>query len=79
MEPKLYMYMERILQVIASDLDSPPNAALTYSIVKGDEEKHFSMDSKSGNITVNRLLDREQVSGRLYRSVGRKVTLNCER
>ncbi|KAK3099997.1 hypothetical protein FSP39_013258 [Pinctada imbricata] len=51
-----------VTQVMASDMDTPVNAQLSFSILSGDKEEHFIIDKKTGNITINRLLDREQVS-----------------
>ncbi|KAL6117350.1 fat2 [Pungitius sinensis] len=50
-----------VLKVTASDLDGPVNNLLRYSIVSGDPLQQFSIDPRSGEITVRTALDREQV------------------
>ena len=51
----------QVLQVLATDLDSPPNAMVTYYIVSGDAEHYFAINQQTGALTVNKPLDREQV------------------
>uniref|UniRef100_A0A8C7ZH12 FAT atypical cadherin 2 n=1 Tax=Oryzias sinensis TaxID=183150 RepID=A0A8C7ZH12_9TELE len=46
--------------VTATDQDGPINNLLRYSIVSGDPLQHFSIDHRSGEITVRTALDREQ-------------------
>uniref|UniRef100_A0A6P4FXR2 Protein dachsous n=1 Tax=Drosophila rhopaloa TaxID=1041015 RepID=A0A6P4FXR2_DRORH len=47
--------------VVASDLDEGPNSDLIYSITGGNQGNKFSIDARSGELTV-RALDREQQS-----------------
>lgn len=49
-------------QVMAEDLDGPLNSLVHYSIVNGDPQKQFIINRQSGEIRVNRRLDREEVS-----------------
>lgn len=46
----------------ANDLDSEENGNVSYYIERGDRQKQFSIDRKTGQITVAALLDREEVS-----------------
>ncbi|XP_068133263.1 protocadherin-23-like [Hyperolius riggenbachi] len=48
-----------ILQVFATDADSGTNGQVDYSIVDGNENKAFLIDSRKGVITTNAILDRE--------------------
>lgn len=48
-------------QVRAVDPDGPPNNFIIYSIVSGDPKQQFSIDSRSGLVTVRSTLDREEV------------------
>ncbi|XP_070818647.1 protocadherin Fat 2 [Chaetodon trifascialis] len=50
-----------VMTVTATDLDGPINNLLRYSIVSGDPLQQFSIDSRSGEITVRTALDREEV------------------
>ncbi|KFM69224.1 Fat-like cadherin-related tumor suppressor-like protein, partial [Stegodyphus mimosarum] len=51
----------QVIQVLANDADSAPNAQLSFSIISGDDNKHFAIDSSSGYIKVAKTLDREMV------------------
>uniref|UniRef100_A0A3P9L529 FAT atypical cadherin 2 n=1 Tax=Oryzias latipes TaxID=8090 RepID=A0A3P9L529_ORYLA len=49
-----------VMKVTATDQDGPINNLLRYSIVSGDPLQQFSIDHRSGEITVRTALDREQ-------------------
>lgn len=53
---------EVVIKVSATDLDSQQNSQLHYALVKGDHLQQFSIDPLTGNITVAKPLDREQVN-----------------
>nr|CAD7395413.1 unnamed protein product [Timema poppensis] len=53
---------DKIIQVLANDLDSDANGKVSYSIERGDRQKQFSIDEKSGYISVANNLDREMIS-----------------
>ncbi|GLH14886.1 Fat-like cadherin-related tumor suppressor homolog [Gryllus bimaculatus] len=53
---------DKILQVLATDLDSEANGKVTYSIERGDRQKQFHINEKTGYISVAGTLDREMVS-----------------
>lgn len=48
-----------IIQVISTDDDSGANAVISYSIIDQSDDLPFSIDFATGDITVERLLDRE--------------------
>ncbi|KAG9480025.1 hypothetical protein GDO78_011832, partial [Eleutherodactylus coqui] len=48
-----------VLQVFASDADSGLNGQIDYSIVDGNENKVFMLDSRRGILSTNAILDRE--------------------
>ncbi len=50
------------MQVEALDLDSPPNAGITFRLGAGDRDGQFTINSRDGWISVNAPLDRETVS-----------------
>ena len=50
-----------VLQVEATDADEGTNGALLYSIVSGDSEDAFRVESLSGEVTVAKDIDRERV------------------
>lgn len=50
-----------VVQVLASDKDSGANGKLKFSIVSGDDQKHFKIDEDTGNIRTNALLDFETI------------------
>ncbi|XP_051716060.1 protocadherin Fat 2 [Ctenopharyngodon idella] len=53
---------DMVLQVTAIDLDGPPNNFIMYSIVNGDPKQQFSIDPRTGHITVLSMLDREEIT-----------------
>ncbi|XP_001920058.2 protocadherin Fat 2 [Danio rerio] len=53
---------EMALQVRAIDLDGPPNNFIIYSIVSGDPKQQFSIDPRTGFITLRSMLDREEIT-----------------
>ncbi|KAE9538544.1 hypothetical protein AGLY_005643 [Aphis glycines] len=53
---------EVVIKVSATDLDSELNGKIRYALVKGDHHQQFSIDPYTGNITVAKPLDREQIS-----------------
>ncbi|GFQ74088.1 fat-like cadherin-related tumor suppressor homolog [Trichonephila clavata] len=53
---------DKIMQVIATDIDSPPNARIKYSICGGDRFGQFLMDKSMGYVSLASELDREKVS-----------------
>lgn len=52
---------EIVIKVSATDLDSELNGKIHYALVKGDHHQQFTIDPYTGNITVAKPLDREQV------------------
>ncbi|XP_016409125.1 protocadherin Fat 2 [Sinocyclocheilus rhinocerous] len=53
---------DMVLQVRAVDLDGPPNNFIIYSIVSGDPQQPFSIDPRTGHVTVRSTLDREEIT-----------------
>ncbi|XP_072446558.1 protocadherin Fat 1-like [Chiloscyllium punctatum] len=53
---------ELVLQVTAADSDGPLNNRIQYSILDGDPNQHFRINSKSGEIVLSQHLDREEIS-----------------
>ncbi|XP_056106333.1 protocadherin Fat 2 [Rhinichthys klamathensis goyatoka] len=53
---------DMVLQVSAVDLDGPPNNFIIYSIVNGDPKQQFSIDPRTGHLTVRSMLDREEIT-----------------
>ncbi|XP_026859393.2 protocadherin Fat 2 [Electrophorus electricus] len=51
---------DMVMQVTAVDLDGPLNNHIHYSIVSGDPQQQFSIDRRTGHITVRSALDREE-------------------
>ncbi|XP_014488108.1 PREDICTED: fat-like cadherin-related tumor suppressor homolog [Dinoponera quadriceps] len=54
---------EKVVQVYANDLDSEENGNVSYYIERGDRQKQFSIDSKTGQMSVAAPLDREEIAG----------------
>ncbi|KAM3938474.1 protocadherin-23 [Leptodactylus fuscus] len=52
-------YNTVVIQVFASDADSGLNGQIDYTIVDGNENKAFTIDSRRGVISTNAILDRE--------------------
>ncbi|KAM6977875.1 protocadherin Fat 2 [Aplochiton taeniatus] len=50
-----------VMQVTASDRDGPVNSLIRYSILSGDPQQQFSVEPRSGEITVRTILDREEI------------------
>ncbi|XP_038610978.1 protocadherin-23 [Tachyglossus aculeatus] len=51
------LYNAYVMQVFASDMDSGLNGQIEYSILSGNLNDTFQIDSKSGVITTNAILD----------------------
>lgn len=51
--------MTQVLRVSSSDVDEGNNGLITYSIIKGNEENRFSIDSGTGQVTLVGKLDHE--------------------
>uniref|UniRef100_A0A671TC99 Protocadherin Fat 4-like n=1 Tax=Sinocyclocheilus anshuiensis TaxID=1608454 RepID=A0A671TC99_9TELE len=51
--------MTQLLRVSASDVDENKNGLVRYDIVEGNEDKQFSIDSTSGQVTLVGKLDYE--------------------
>lgn len=51
--------MTQVLRVSASDVDENKNGLVRYDILEGNEEKQFSIDSTSGQVTLVGKLDYE--------------------
>ncbi|XP_030067038.1 protocadherin Fat 2 [Microcaecilia unicolor] len=51
-----------ILTVSADDKDGPMNNQITFSLIDGDPDGHFSIHPKLGEICVVKHLDREEIS-----------------
>uniref|UniRef100_A0A671PKS5 Protocadherin Fat 4 n=1 Tax=Sinocyclocheilus anshuiensis TaxID=1608454 RepID=A0A671PKS5_9TELE len=51
--------MTQLLRVLASDVDENKNGLVHYDIVEGNEDKQFSIDSTSGQVTLVGKLDYE--------------------
>ena len=51
-----------ILQVVASDKDTPALTMLSYSIVAGNSEGHFTLESSTGILRTSEPLNRESIA-----------------
>uniref|UniRef100_A0A672KD99 Protocadherin Fat 3-like n=1 Tax=Sinocyclocheilus grahami TaxID=75366 RepID=A0A672KD99_SINGR len=54
---------DTVVKVTAEDVDSQANADVLYSIVSGDRENQFFIEPITGQIKVNKQLDRETMAG----------------
>uniref|UniRef100_UPI00398E7DD0 protocadherin Fat 1-like n=1 Tax=Pristiophorus japonicus TaxID=55135 RepID=UPI00398E7DD0 len=52
---------ELVLKVTAGDRDGPLNNRIHYSIMNGDPNQHFTINSKNGEILLSQHLDREEI------------------
>ncbi|KAG8453727.1 hypothetical protein GDO86_000378 [Hymenochirus boettgeri] len=52
-----------VLMVMAGDADGPLNNHIRYSITGGNQGNTFIIDPVKGDVKVNKLLDREMISG----------------
>ncbi|XP_076376857.1 FAT atypical cadherin kugelei isoform X4 [Megalopta genalis] len=53
---------DKVTKVYANDLDSEENGNVSYYIERGDRQKQFAIEQKTGQIIVAAPLDREEVS-----------------
>uniref|UniRef100_A0A8B9X8Z2 Protocadherin Fat 4 n=1 Tax=Bos mutus grunniens TaxID=30521 RepID=A0A8B9X8Z2_BOSMU len=51
--------LTQVLRVSASDVDEGSNGLIHYSVIKGNEERQFAIDSTSGQVTLIGRLDYE--------------------
>uniref|UniRef100_A0A4W3GD15 FAT atypical cadherin 2 n=1 Tax=Callorhinchus milii TaxID=7868 RepID=A0A4W3GD15_CALMI len=51
-----------VITLMADDRDGPQNNLIHYSLVKGDTRQQFSLNSRTGEISVSQRLDREKIS-----------------
>uniref|UniRef100_A0A8C0G160 Cadherin domain-containing protein n=1 Tax=Chelonoidis abingdonii TaxID=106734 RepID=A0A8C0G160_CHEAB len=61
------IYNTYVMQIFATDLDSGLNGEIEYSIVSGNENETFLIDSKQGILATNAILNHEDISS--YRLV----------
>uniref|UniRef100_A0A8C2BHJ0 FAT atypical cadherin 3a n=1 Tax=Cyprinus carpio TaxID=7962 RepID=A0A8C2BHJ0_CYPCA len=54
---------DTVVKVTAEDVDSQANGDILYSIVSGDRENQFFIEPITGQIKVNKQLDRETMAG----------------
>ncbi|XP_053363533.1 protocadherin Fat 3a isoform X2 [Clarias gariepinus] len=54
---------DAVVKVTAEDIDSQVNGDILYSIVSGDRENQFFIEPVTGQIKVNKQLDREAIAG----------------
>ncbi|XP_076252739.1 cadherin-related tumor suppressor fat isoform X2 [Rhynchophorus ferrugineus] len=52
-----------VFQLMATDIDSPKNAIILYSITEGPDKDFFNIDKKSGRITSKYSFDYEEKTG----------------
>ncbi|VEN38816.1 unnamed protein product, partial [Callosobruchus maculatus] len=53
---------DKILQIVATDLDSGKNGEISYSIIRGDNLNQFEINENTGYVSVAVELDRETIS-----------------
>nr|XP_030734148.2 protocadherin-23 [Globicephala melas] len=51
-----------VYTVLASDMDAGNNGAVRYHIIDGNTDEYFAINETSGELSITRALDREQVS-----------------
>ncbi|XP_037402670.1 protocadherin Fat 3a isoform X1 [Pygocentrus nattereri] len=54
---------DTVVKVTAEDVDSQVNGDILYSIINGDRENQFFVEPITGQIKVNKQLDRETIAG----------------
>ncbi|KAG9265353.1 protocadherin Fat 3 [Astyanax mexicanus] len=54
---------DAVVKVTAEDVDSQVNGDILYSIINGDRENQFFIEPITGQIKVNKQLDRESIAG----------------
>ncbi|XP_030632872.1 protocadherin Fat 3a isoform X2 [Chanos chanos] len=54
---------DTVVKVMAEDVDSQVNGDILYSIISGDRENQFFIEPVTGQIKVNKHLDRETMPG----------------
>ncbi|XP_078532937.1 protocadherin Fat 4 [Lissotriton helveticus] len=59
---ELAVNMTQVLRVSSSDVDEGMNGLVHYSVIKGNEENHFLIDSASGQVTLIGILDYESTA-----------------
>ena len=55
------MYTTILFQVEAKDTDLGSNSLISYTIVSGNLQNAFTINSSTGEIKVNKDIDREQI------------------
>ncbi|KAM9143867.1 protocadherin-23 [Pangshura tecta] len=56
------IYNTYVMQIFATDLDSGLNGEIQYSILSGNENETFLIDSKRGILATNAILNHEDIS-----------------
>ncbi|XP_050802158.1 protocadherin-23 isoform X3 [Gopherus flavomarginatus] len=56
------IYNTYVMQIFAADLDSGLNGEIEYSILSGNENETFLIDSKQGILATNAILNHEDIS-----------------
>ncbi|CAM5108092.1 unnamed protein product [Eretmochelys imbricata] len=69
------IYNTYVMQIFAADLDSGLNGEIEYSILSGNENKTFLIDSTRGILATNAILNHEDISSyRLFVQVADRGT-----